>query len=125
LQHKFGKIIEYNFFASYHGKGPCDGHAGVAKQKVRRFLRTGAIIEGIEDVVLLYTELKNTDPRVLDVDRTELLPDLDDVIGVRSYHCFRYKNNKLGVVYCYMLSTSPMITAVPQVCISLISIATI
>jgi len=21
--------ITYNFFASYHGKGPCDGHTGV------------------------------------------------------------------------------------------------
>lgn len=62
---EFNKTVEYNFFASYHGKSVCDGHAGVMKKAINQAKLEYTKIEDEESVEKIVKKLKHTDVLIL------------------------------------------------------------
>jgi hypothetical protein len=92
--------IVYHHFAAYHGKGPCDGHTGVFKQKVKRYVRTGKDINGLDDYLLVIGSVKNTHTRHR--EEGDDCPEINSLDGVKKYNRFEYY--KAGVVRCFSTS---------------------
>jgi len=103
LKAQYKLSIVYHHFAAYHGKGPCDGHTGVFKQKVKRYVRAGRDINGIDDYLLVIGSVKNT--RTIHIQPGEPCPDAKSVTGVKKLNRFEY--HELGKVRCFRTSDCP------------------
>jgi hypothetical protein len=57
---KYQILIEWHFFASNHGKGPCDGKHGVDKRKLRERALEGNPIQTLDDYIAVISKVKNT-----------------------------------------------------------------
>lgn len=93
------KKLYWNFFASYHGKGPCDGHTGVGKSTLRREVRAGEEILKAQDIVDIYNKMKNTTAFNLQVDRDNDLECAKLTKGIKKYH--RYEFFEDGKLNCF------------------------
>ena len=96
----FGVKCEWNFFATSHGKSPCDGIGGTVKQLVTRASLQRPIsnqiltadkmfefcVEEIKGIDFLF--LKNQEIGNIRVNMEERYKRADTVPGTRSFHQF-------------------------------------
>jgi hypothetical protein len=111
LKAQYQLNIVYHHFAAYHGKGPCDGHTGVFKQKVKRYVRGGRDINGIDHYLLVIGSVKNT--RTIHRQPGEPCPEANSVTGVKTFNRFEY--DEPGQVLCFRTSDCPQAQGVVRV----------
>ena len=110
LKHEedFGVAAEWHFFATSHGKSPCDGIGGTVK-RLARSASLQATVSGhivtpnqlfdwanahIPGVQFFYVESNAVETLFLTV-LANRFKDLKTVPGTRTHHCFRVSNNEL------------------------------
>lgn len=104
LQVEHNVVIEYNFFASNHGKSICDAHIGTSKQRVRNTALAGNDVVTVEDLKTVLLSLNNTIATDLGaVDRKTPYEIESFNSGIKHYHQFTFDRVK-PVVYCRRLS---------------------
>jgi hypothetical protein len=98
--------IEYNFFASCHGKSYCDAHIGVSKQKIRAHVKSTGDVNTVADVIDVLNTLKNTSAMDLKtIDRSDPHNVQKFKTGVKKYHQFIYSiENDTITVDCHIMS---------------------
>eukprot|EP01116_Phalansterium_solitarium_P006201 TRINITY_DN184_c0_g1_i9.p1 TRINITY_DN184_c0_g1~~TRINITY_DN184_c0_g1_i9.p1 ORF type:complete len:401 (+),score=55.59 TRINITY_DN184_c0_g1_i9:306-1508(+) len=87
------KTIRWHFFPSYHGKGPCDGHTGLWKQRARERLRENPVpLASAAALKPIIESLSNTACRVLETINREKNADSwqPNIYGMKSYHEFHF-----------------------------------
>ncbi|EFC48666.1 hypothetical protein NAEGRDRAFT_78435 [Naegleria gruberi] len=97
MSRKFGIPIEYNFFPSHHGKGPCDAHTGVGKKFIKNKVQSRQIeVQTLDDIQQLLQQLKNT--KVIHLEDIETFDDynVQKVANVRSFHQYTYEFDSEG-----------------------------
>ena len=97
----FNSKVVYNFFASCHGKGPCDSHLGVIKRRLKEFLLEKDITS-VEDIINVVKLQPNSNGVEIEIDPTlnhkvTKLPE-----GIKKYHNFTFENT--GVIKCNLLT---------------------
>eukprot|EP01116_Phalansterium_solitarium_P006200 TRINITY_DN184_c0_g1_i8.p1 TRINITY_DN184_c0_g1~~TRINITY_DN184_c0_g1_i8.p1 ORF type:complete len:195 (+),score=16.23 TRINITY_DN184_c0_g1_i8:631-1215(+) len=88
------ETIRWHFFPSYHGKGPCDGHTGLWKQRARERLRENPVpLASAAALKPIIESLSNTACRVLETINREKNADSwqPNIYGMKSYHEFHLK----------------------------------
>jgi len=81
--------IEYNFFCSCHGKGPCDGHLGVLKRYIKLKIKT-VDIENEDQLLKAINEQKNTTGTLIEIDRTNNY-NSTSLKCIKKYHKYCFK----------------------------------
>lgn len=103
LQHEYDITIQYNFFASAHGKSLCDAHIGVSKQRVRMVAKTEHDVDTVQQLRTVLLTLKNTTAiDLVSIDRTNRYDVEAFDSGIKKYHQFRFDDEP--VVFCHELS---------------------
>jgi hypothetical protein len=110
----FSKILNqkiiYNFFCSCHGKGnfiililigPCDGHIGVCKRKIKNKSKS-VDIKGIEEIKEIILQCENTSVIILNEMKNIDKDDCTSLNDISLFHQFKFKNN--SELICYQLS---------------------
>ena len=69
LKDVLGVAIDWNFFEPGEAKSICDQHFAVVSGACRRFVGTGRVIMGVEDVQRIIENLGNTTVCLNDIDR--------------------------------------------------------
>jgi hypothetical protein len=114
--------IEWNFFASYHGRSLCDAHAGYVKSKVRkRYVEIDGMEKNNQESLPLpphdphgfkqLIDKKDVDSEVQmevivldEITKPEAIkPALTPLTGIKSFHQFQFKQDKQTVL-CRSLS---------------------
>ena len=85
LYNNYNLKVEFHYYAEYHGHNLSDTHFGHTKQKVRNLLK-GKLLQNIEHLRDLISEVKGTHPKIL-----TNIPKIIEVLegfktGIRKYH---------------------------------------
>lgn len=86
------KETEWNFFASNHGKGPCDGKRGVDKMRMKASALAGREIRDLDGYANIIRQVGNT-VLVLVITGADSNDGHDCTKfwkGIRKYHQFRF-----------------------------------
>lgn len=86
--------LEWNFFASNHGKGMCDSQTANAKRRLKKLARAGTDTVGVSAIAEVVGHLRNTTATVLPLfDRTEAFNVAKEAGTVREWHCFESRED--------------------------------
>jgi hypothetical protein len=102
LQDAYAKTFIWNFFQSCHGKGPCDGHTGVIKRKMKLEARKGNSIQNDREMFEFAKENVKSQSFFLQIDRNK---EYDCGTFKKGIHCFfEFSFSGVGVIKCRSLS---------------------
>ncbi|KAJ8676617.1 hypothetical protein QAD02_012404 [Eretmocerus hayati] len=112
----FGVEAEWNFFATSHGKGPCDGLAGCIKRNAARASLQGHLIlnaeqlfewakNAMKNVEFFYLSQEDYEETRRFLER-ERFPFCKTVQGTQGYHAFTPLQNPSGHVSVKKISNS-------------------
>lgn len=118
----FDIVADWNFFATSHGKGPCDGSAGT----IKRLLRKASLQMGTKSQILTPRNLFDWASKNLPNITFEFLENIEyhgskieseqrsssskTVKGTQSFHSVSPIQNNLGVIMLKPVSTSKTFT---------------
>lgn len=105
--------IEWHFFASCHGKGPCDGVGGTLKRCCLRASLQGAIIRNAMDlcqwaqknlpnITVDYFSLEEVN--TVTTEQEERCKDLETITGIANYHAVIPQSQSSAIVKRYSAS---------------------
>lgn len=97
----FQSKVIYNFFASCHGKGPCDSHLGVIKRKLKEYVLENDI-ESVEDIIKVVRLQSNSFAEELKIDSELNCKVIKLPEGIKKYHSFSF--NGKGIIKCNLLT---------------------
>jgi hypothetical protein len=103
FHNEFNKKIEYNFFASYHGKSECDAHAGVMKRAITQSKLEYHRITNEASVAQVTKHLKSTEIMILE-NPVSKFATVEFDGPVKKWHKFQYVGNNR--VSCFLHSES-------------------
>lgn len=100
---EFGQSIIYNFFVAYHGKSPCDAHAGVMKRAITQAKLENTRIVNETSVEPIVRSLKSTHVLILTTPVSKISKCTLGG-GVKRWHKFEYLNEQF--VKCFYNSAA-------------------
>ena len=98
LQDAYPQNFQWNFFQSCHGKGPCDSHAGMLKNLLKKEVLRGEIIHDEEELYDLFKAKAKAHTIMLDITRQEV-DCAEFKQGIKKFFCFEYCGE--GKVKCF------------------------
>lgn len=102
--------VQWNYFATSHGKGPVDGIGGSVKRQVRQaVLSRKANVFNASDFCRMATQesnvkimhLTNEDLNYInkELDTKTIFEECETVTGIAKFHSMYYKNTKMKYFY--------------------------
>jgi hypothetical protein len=114
MEKDFGVHAEWNFFATCHGKGPCDAVGGVLKRNAARASLQGQVITTAQELYtwaiskpdskVYYNFFSEKDYNVMDRKIKSRYSRVKQISGTQSYHCFKPENNNSLIVKRFSFS---------------------
>eukprot|EP00732_Lithocolla_globosa_P002254 Lithocolla_globosa_v1_NODE_1429_length_2580_cov_31.909307.p1 type:complete len:642 gc:universal NODE_1429_length_2580_cov_31.909307:1952-27(-) len=98
LQEKYGKKFIWNFFQSCHGKGPCDGHTGVIKKKLKLEAKKQNPVMTDYDMYEFAKEHVKSQSFWLEVDHKQDYDCKTFKDGIKKY--FEFSFDGIGEILC-------------------------
>ena len=110
------KIVEYNFFESYHGHSVCDAAAAHAKKALNNHQRDNQDpINTPPQIATIINKVENHKARVAPTRQTDKLPEFATMNGITSMHKFTYTHDTItgskisrvdtNDIVCFMTNT--------------------
>lgn len=106
LEQKYDKKIEWNYFATSHGKGPVDGIGGALKRQVREKVLSGecevrnaaefvGAVDPKSKVNTILMDEKQAEERVAALDLLKVWENAPTIKGISGFHHLRVANGKV------------------------------
>jgi len=98
LEEAYPQTFQWNFFQSCHGKGPCDSHAGMLKNLLKKEVLRGEIVHDEDELLELFKAKAKAHTVMLDINREDV--DCSEFKqGIKKYFCFEFCGG--GKVKCF------------------------
>lgn len=115
MESEFKVTAEWHFFATCHGKGPCDAVGGVLKRNAAKASLQGHLITSARDLYLwatskpdskiTYAFFSETDYKKMDRKIKSRYTKVKQISGTQSFHCFKPIDKSSLIVKKYSLSS--------------------
>lgn len=114
MQNDFGINAEWNFFATCHGKGPCDALGGVLKRNAAKASLQGHLITNANELYLWaiskvdskihYHFFSEKNYKAMEKKIKNRYTNVKQIPGTQSFHYFKPQNEQYIIVKRFSFS---------------------